>query len=280
MELYYLVFPFCVVGAVSNMLIITAFIRSPEIAKVYEYQFIFVFSVFDLFTTLSSLIPSLLYPEMSSICTVQGVIIQISSLSGIIWVGLIAVAILKEFVLLRPRFSSGFFKPLLIIVSISALSSVLPIVYNAYKISGNWCWFQNPDKAHRTRDYSFRFLLFYVFVWSVIIFNFIVTIAVRYKVKKETIFDFVGNRLVNRLKWYPWVLAICYAPLTIVRISEGINSIPAWFSVFSGIMLRLISLFNAIIFFLLDKSSPRSPDSSKLSMLTSALKEPETSKRT
>ena len=280
MELYYLVFPFCIIGALSNMLVIIAFIRNSEVAKVYEYQFILVFSVFDSFTTLSSLLPSLLYPENSIICTMQGVIIQISSLSGILWIGLIAVAILKELVLLKPRFSSGFFKPLLTIVSISALSSVLPIIFNAYKISGNWCWFENPGEHHKTRDYLLRFLLFYIFVWSVIIFNFIVTIAVWYKLKKETIFDFVGNRLVNRLKWYPWVLAICYIPLTVVRISEGMGSMPAGFQVFSGIMLRLISLFNAIIFFTFDKTNPRSPGSSKLSMFTNSLKEIETNKVT
>lgn len=272
MQLYYLVSPFCIVGALSNILIISAFIRRPDILKIYEYQFILVFSILDLITTLSSLLPSLLFPENHTLCKIQGILIQTSSLSGIFFIGLIAVAILREFVLLRRRFS-GFFKPLAIIFSFSALTSLLPLLFNSYQITGNWCWFENPSKGDYTRDYLLRFFLYYLYVWSVIIFNFIVTVLVKYKFKKETIFDFVGNRLVNRLKWYPWILAMCYTPLTIVRVTEGITTLPLWYTVFSGILLRLISFFNSIAFFILDKSGVSSPNSSGLNIFSTPLKE-------
>lgn len=272
MQLYYLVSPFCIIGAMSNIFIILAFIRRPDISKTYEYQFILVYSIFDLITTLSSLLPSLLYPENHTLCTIQGMLIQTSSLSGIIWIGLIATAILREFVLLKRRFST-FFKPLSIILTFSTLTSCLPLIFNSYKITGNWCWFENPSSSDYARDYLLRFFLFYIFVWSVITLNFIVTILVKYKFKKETIFDFVGNRLVNRLKWYPWILAICYIPLTIVRITEGVTVLPSWFKIFSGILLRIISLFNAIAFFILDKSGVSSPKSSDLDVLSSSFKE-------
>lgn len=250
---YLILAPFCAVSCLANVSIVVTFMIYEDLKSIYEYQFILIFACFDFLTCLSSILPSMLYENNDNLCIAQGILIQIFSLSGILWIGFIAIAMFREMILVRKRFSNGFFKPLLVIISFSIFTALVPYFYNAYKPSGAWCWFENPNGSGYVRNYLFRFLLFYVIVWVIIVLNFAVSLMIRNKKKKEVLYDFKGNRLVNRLKWYPWILCFCFTPLTIVRFLEGFLKFPAWFIILCSIILRCMALINSIAFFHSDK---------------------------
>jgi Slime mold cyclic AMP receptor len=253
MEEYPAICTCCILSIVGNLVIFTGFYKVPEIRSIYEYQFVFIFTVFDFVQLLSTLIPTPLYSS-GGLCQTQGILIQITSLCGILWVGFIAIAMFYEVVLSRQRFSKGFIVPILVIISISVISAIVPLFYQDYKLLGWWCWFESQDDE---QDYLFRFLLFYGIVWIVIIINLIITFSIMWKSKKEVLYDLVGMRLVSRLKWYPWILFFCYLPLTIGRIMDGTTEVPYYFSLVASCINLLIGFFNSIPFLLSDKIKPR-----------------------
>lgn len=253
MEQYLAISPCCCLSILSNFFIMTTILLNKELQSTYEYQFIFVFAMFDMLQGSSTLIPCALYEDYVNMCRVQGVLIQFTSLSGILWTGFITLAMFYEIILERKRFSKGFYLPILVISLVSGFTAGLPLFFDVYKLSGGWCWFESPTFPYEQRDYMFRFLLFYAIAWIVIIWTVIVYLMIQYKSKNDFLYDFVGMRLVKRLKWYTWILAICYMPLTSVRIIQGAAPVPQWFMTTASAIIRLIGFFNAFAFLCSDK---------------------------
>jgi Slime mold cyclic AMP receptor len=252
MEGYIAVSTCSCISIIGNSIIFYYFLKIKELQKVYEYQFIFVFAVLDLIQLLAVLIPTFEY-SLTSLCEVQGIMLQVGRLSGILWAGFIAIAMLFEVVLSRERFSKGFIIPILIIISISIVTSTIPLISGNYSFMDFWCWIKS-DNAYD--DYLFRFLLFYGILWVIIILNLAVYFSVLWKSKNEEIYDFVGMRLVKRLKWYPWILFFCYLPLTTVRIMDGTTEVPYTFNLLASCLYILIGFFNSIAFVSSDKIKP------------------------
>jgi hypothetical protein len=255
MTQFFVVLPFCIMSALSDVFIIITYVLHPEIHSTYEYQFIFVFSIFNLIQGLATLLPSYLYNSTSFLCTFQGSLIQISSLSGILWAGFISYAMFRDIVHIKQRFAKGFVLPLLVILGISSLSAIVPIFYSAYKLEGAWCWFETPKANHELRGYLFRFLLFYGIVWAVIIMTIATHFSIWYKLKQESVYDLVGMNLLKRLKWYPWILCFAYLPITMFRSFQGKQDISLSIALPCWCLNLLIGFFNGIAFFRSDKVS-------------------------
>lgn len=253
MEDYLIISPCCTLSILSNLCIIHTFLKYSELKKTYEYQFVAVFAFFDMVQGISTLIPSIFFPSIYWLCTLQGILIQFSSLSSILWVSFIALAIYQEVVLIKKRFAKGFLLPIILIISFSAFSALFPLIYDPYRLAGGWCWFEIPNGKNKIRDYFLRFGFFYGIVWFVLIFNFTVYVLVRLKAKKEIVYDFIGMNLVRRLRWYPWILCFCYMPLSFVRVLEGFAIIPTWFLYFASCVMRLIGFCNGIVYFKSEK---------------------------
>jgi Slime mold cyclic AMP receptor len=237
---------------IGNLIIVYCFFKIKEIRGIYEYQFVLVFTLFDLIGMFSVLIPTFKYSS-SDLCKVQGIIIQITGLSSILWTGFIVIAMFYEVVLLKERFSKNFVIPILIIILISTGTAIVPLVFNAYSYLDSWCWIGNNDEDE---DYLFRFLLFYGILWIVIILNLGMSFGIFWKSRTEVLYDRVGMKLVDRLKWYPLILFICYSPLTALRIMEGTAEVPHEFNYMACCVYLLIGFLNSIAFLFSDKVRP------------------------
>ena len=134
MEVYLIISPCCCISILCDSFIIITFARYKEIKETYEYQLIVIFSIFDALQSASTILPILSFKSITLLCTIQGILIQISSLANILWTGFIATAMFYEIVLERQRFR--FIIPLFIILSLSIISAILPLFYNAYALSG------------------------------------------------------------------------------------------------------------------------------------------------
>jgi hypothetical protein len=254
MEQYFAISPFCLLSAISNIFIITTFLRYREINSTYEYQFIFVFSIFILFLDISTLLPSFLFDDTSSaFCIFQGSLIQLSSLSSILWVGFIAYAMLRDIVYIKGRFSKGFKFPLAIILALSTISAIIPIFYSAYKLEGAWCWFETPKPSNEYRNYLFRYILFYGILWAVIILNLVTYVTIWRKVRTESSYDLVGMQTLNRLKWFPWILCFSYLPLTLFRSIQGTHEISLIIAIPCWCIYLLLGFFNGLAYIRSDK---------------------------
>ena len=83
MEAYLAVSSGCISSIIGNSLIIISLLKNKSLRESYEYQFIYIFSIFDLIQGLFTLIPVYTY-TFKDLCIIQGVGIQTSGMAGIL----------------------------------------------------------------------------------------------------------------------------------------------------------------------------------------------------
>jgi hypothetical protein len=250
---YLVIAPFSLLSTFGNLFIITTFIKHPAINSIYEFQFIFVFSIFDILQDIVLLFPSFSFSSRSPLCIAQGFLLQLFSLADILWIAFIAYAMFRDIVQIRRRFATGFVTPLLVILFFSAFTAILPVVYDAYSQGGPWCWFETPSEPNIVRDYLFIFLLFYAIVWLAISLTLAINLSIYLKIRNEELFDLVGMNTLKRLKWYPWVLCFCYMPITVYRSFQGYAEMPIGVALACFCVIQLKGFFSAIAFRYSDK---------------------------
>lgn len=218
--------------------------------QVFAFKLVYVLTILDGIRSLFSMIPTHLnLSDHDAMCQIQGFALEFASLAGVLWTGAIALILYFQVILQRDRVDK-FYKPLLwIIVIFSFICSVIPLFSGDYQYVGGWCWIS----TNNTRAVIYRYGFFYAWVWLIIIFDLYAYIRVISKIKTEfTIKDSFlheGRVLVNRLRWYPIVLVVCYAPLTATRILQTLTgSSPIWLLVFSTAVSNLLGFFNAILY--------------------------------
>jgi hypothetical protein len=205
----------------------------------------------------ATLLPTVYYPKNKDFCNAQGVLIEFSSMYGILWTLFIAVALhYKDY---EEKFAGIKFYAILIGLGIiSLLLALIPLWLDFYDYGGNYC-FIKTDSSNMDRTNALKFGNYYAIIWSTML-----AIAVlhcyRYK-KLGEITTEDGKKAFKVIRWYPAVLFISYVPLSIVRIAQSFH--PNYYNVeenfgayfiFSSQILRLLGFFNSIVYVLSDGS--------------------------
>ena len=104
------------------------------------------------------------------LCILQGILAESGALASICWVTAISFSIFIVITSDTPPTSGDISKWLklmhIIIWSYILLCTLLPLFTNSYGPAGGWCWI----KGTTTSDKVWRFLLFYIPLWSAISF--------------------------------------------------------------------------------------------------------------
>lgn len=130
---------------------------------------------------------------------------------------------------------------------------VLAIPFDFFGKSEGWCWIKDTDE-YFIYGTMLRLVSFYVPLWLVVGYNVLIYSNIRGVLQRQGyLMQFPTpdiDQIVQRLRWYPWVLALCYAVPTVNRFyqigTEGAKS--DWLCLASGFSLSLCGLGNAIVY--------------------------------
>jgi hypothetical protein len=243
----FLILPIAILSFISCLLLSISIRLTPSAWENTRIKFIFYLLVLDALTNAATLLPTGYYKNNELFCTVQGTLIQIFTLSSILWTGCIAIA--KYFDETKIRFVGvRFYAALLSVVGISTITATVPLEHKNYDFGSGWCWFL-------TDDYGYRFGFYYSMAWAVMI-EIVVLHCYKYReLSKITSED--RRKAFAIYRWYPTVLLICCIQLSIFRIMQnGVvdESNPEFqaFGIFASQIFRLLGFFNSIVYVMAD----------------------------
>lgn len=220
-----------------------------ESLQIFAFKLVYALAFFDTCRALFTMIPTHLYlPDSTFLCQIQGFLLQFSTLSGVLWTGSIALVLYLQVIWQKSRIKL-LKKPLFFILTFSTVCSIIPLFTSDYEYVGGWCWISTSND----RAVVYRYGLFYIWLWIVIVFDTYAYFRVINRIKSEftilNVFLNEGKILVNRLRWYPIILLICYLPLTVTRIVQTIKGdSPFWLLLFSNAFINTIGFANAICY--------------------------------
>lgn len=237
-RVYYIILPICVLSFASCVFIIALYCIYPEIRD-YERKLICILSFLDGIVNVITFLSGVIYPK-DAVCTAQGIFIQIFTLSGIIWTGIIATVL--YFACKNERiYTIPIVRTLIGVLGFTTFTSVIPFAWHTtevYAAAGGWCWF--PATA-----YGEKFGLFYILTFVIIIWC---TYAYCY-IRSRTRLNFVNlNMFFPKLKYYPIILFICLVPLMLARLFEIFFKIPFEYVLWSAVCIRMLGFFNALAY--------------------------------
>ena len=240
-EIYFTVLPVCILSLCSCTYIFYLFCRYEELRD-YEMKLFCVLSVLDGILCLVSLLPGVIFND-TSLCLVQGLLIQVFTLAGVMWTGIIALLLwsaCRNSVIYQINFGWGITG----VVLFSTLTSVLPFTWNlnainlVYVPAGAWCWF--PAKSLEE-----KFGLLYVPLSLIVV---MVSTAYCY-IRTHTRRNLVdANSFFPKLRYYPLILCFCLIPLAINRLLEGFITPPIELKLWAALSHRLLGFFNALVY--------------------------------
>jgi Slime mold cyclic AMP receptor len=216
--------------------------------KIFSFRLVFYIAIADLIHSAGLMLPSNSDPW----CFIQAVSLEYTSLSGLFWTGIMAYSIYEAVVKLDTNIQDKEKKFLIIGYGLPIIFTAVPETTQKYGFSGGWCWIVSDEDG-----YIFRILCFYWVLFSVILYNIIVYCLVYRKLKNgalENIRDKqakeINHDLLMRLRFYPAVLILCYAAVTIKRIYDVINpgTDNFWVTWVAGLSISLNGILNCIVY--------------------------------
>lgn len=243
MSEYYIVFPFIALTTISSLIMIILPIFNLQLRNYYPFQLIIVLAILDFLWNCASLI-SVEAIKSNTYCNWQAAFIQIFNLSDILWTAFLSFEMYNVVYKEMPKLMYGYIKPLICILVLSSISSIIPLILQAYGHSGAWCFINNP-KSSRDEILILRITMFYGPVWIVISWNIFVSVKVYLKMKHY--FNSENQYIVNKLVYYPLILLICYTPITISRVFNSIFDSQS-FNIFAECVLMTEGVLNMIVY--------------------------------
>eukprot|EP00457_Paulinella_chromatophora_P007706 gb/GEZN01007730.1/.p1 GENE.gb/GEZN01007730.1/~~gb/GEZN01007730.1/.p1 ORF type:complete len:335 (-),score=26.99 gb/GEZN01007730.1/:504-1379(-) len=153
------------------------------------------------------------------LCYLQATLLEFPSLASNLWATLIAYTLYLSIVtgvhdpsntvsLLIPKYHA-------LAWGVSGTLTLLPFTTLSYGDTGSWCYIKNGKTGN-----IWRFITFYIPIWIMIGYVSFVYFKVWRKLNEESAEEETTDRarMVNRLKYYPAVLVVCYTFGTVNRI--------------------------------------------------------------
>ncbi|CAG9334517.1 unnamed protein product [Blepharisma stoltei] len=217
--------------------------------RTFAFRLVFHMSIVDLFHSIS-LLPG--YEISEWLCIFQGSLLQYTSFGGAVWSVIIAYSLFDTVVLHNTKIQAKESKFLIIGYIFPVLVTIPPFVTKSYGSAEGWCWI-SISNDHFTIDTIWRFVLFYIPLWLMFIYNIVTYFVVINNIIKE--FKNLDNSdmktaLVRRLRMYPFVLIFSYLFSTIKRIYDFINPEEEFFPLIicAGAMLSLVGFLNGFVY--------------------------------
>lgn len=202
----------------------------------YSFKYL-ALAYFDILISISVLIPTPIV-KSALLCTIQGFLLQFLPLAEVIWTAFIT-AELAGATWTGFKYFRSYKKALAINILISFFCGLVPIFINRYTQIGGWCSVQ---------DFFLSAFLFYAIVWIVQVWNILLMAFSIRKSEKENTGGDVGKQLKKRLRRYPLILVICYAPLTLTRLMMVFFNVPKFVFTMACFTFRLLGLLNTIVY--------------------------------
>jgi hypothetical protein len=222
-----------------------------KVRRTTEANLILILTVLYLIVDVASLLPGVLQKPDSSLCKAQAAIITLSALGGILWTGYIALYMYIKCYKENSNFHDGILIPLTIVLLFCTISTAFPLAYNevGFKNGSGWCWISSSNKIH---VYCFIYILYYIPVWIVIVWNMYAYIRIILKVNEQFRTN-EGKLLSKSLIWYPFIAFVFYLPQSLSRfIESGKGEITEIefekFKIFACCWIRLLGLANSVAY--------------------------------
>lgn len=252
-----------ILGVMGGFFILFSYVYFPQSRKP-SFTLIAQLAAYD---SLSCVAMFLSLSDTYGSCIVQSFMITFFQLGGALMTVVIA-NFLYVLIVTRQHPPAKYISRNFVIVNVVCLVlSCLPFATGSYGNVGLWCWITESDRLveeglFETPGVWWRFICFYVPLWMVVAYNIYIYRQLLHEVKKtgESHFGtsvdgaadkvkYATIRLINRLKWYPIILGVCYFPATVLRIYEIAtpHSDPRWL-VNLALMGRMSAFFNAFAY--------------------------------
>ncbi|OMJ74203.1 hypothetical protein SteCoe_26928 [Stentor coeruleus] len=245
---------FSFISAVACCYALVLNYRRNKLSKSAQANLILVLTLFYLITNVSSLLPGILMEKNSSLCKAQAGITIFSALAGILWTGYIALYMYIKCYRENSNFHDGIWVPLIIVILFCVMSTAFPLGYDEVGFSdgSGWCWIK-PNKPYHL--YSFVYILYYIPVWIVIVWNMYAYIKIIRKVNEQFRTD-EGRALSKSLIWYPFIAFVFYLPQSLSRFIESGLYNPKEdkpddfinFKIFACCWIRLLGFANSVAY--------------------------------
>ena len=250
----YAVFPSSILSMVGCLSVVALYHKFKATIFDEEFKLGYILAWFYLVLSFITLFSPITKPSQD-FCTFQGVVEIITGLGGALWTGYIALFLYIKCKQANSTFTTPYCKVLTIIFVICGVSAGVPagLGYMNYNSARSfYCWY-GPDKEKPTDTDKkniavFTYVLYYVFIWIVIIWN-----VYSYCLSARSFSGWNNSaqafKIAIRLRSYSILMLVFYMPQTIVRIIQSAGFTPdPELLYFSVVLIRLLGLANSIAY--------------------------------
>jgi len=228
------------ISMMGSLFIIVMYLAYEDLRK-FAFKLVVMLSVCDVILGIGNYLGN--GNQDNLLCHIQGFIIQLGSISGVFWTGVIAYSI-WEVVLRQPPsvdIEKKFTKFQIVVWSSSLVLSILPFFSKNYGDADGWCWISRYGKHSPFWGTIWIMVCFYIPLW-ITIFCIIIIYRKTLRVLDRSAEPF------KRMRWYPMVLIATYFFATIDRVWQMFRKADFTLSMFRVLFVSLAGLFNVLIY--------------------------------
>lgn len=212
--------------------------------RVFAFKLVVHMTIGDLVRSLGFLLQS------RSLCYVQAMCIQAGSLSSVLWNGVIARTLYISVVMDFRNLEEMEGRYLYAVYGVVTVMTALPWVTMGYGDAEGWCWITTSGSSFTTGS-VWRAVCFFVPLLLVILNNLysyisvIRTLRTKYQTTSAEI-----PALIQKLKFYPLILIICYACTGSKRLYDAVapDADDYVWAVLAATVLGLVGLADALVY--------------------------------
>lgn len=208
-----------------------------------------ILSTFDVINAGAFLIPNYAADNDSSTCQFQAVLLNFTTIGGILWTTFIAFYLYFSVVKENLWQWKTCIKWLGCVLFLCTVDSIIPYLNldKGYDKTMGWCWIN-------TEEVALRMCLFIVPLWILVPLNCFIFLRIR-RYFNICLGDEETERLKYKLKkklfLYPLLIIFCYGPYTVKTILHtffGMNKEEYWFTMATGILRCLHGFLNFLVY--------------------------------
>jgi len=199
------------ISIVGALFVMVVYFSLSRLRAMFAFRLIMYLSSCDLLFSAAMLLGPL--DGSSSLCKVQAVVITVFGLATVLWTVAIALTMYLVVMSRSRNVEMHEAKMALVCYGLPVLVAVLPFLTHSYGENLQWCWLETDHEGS-----IWQVAVFYGPLWAAFVVNTYCYWAIRHFLV-QVLDDLVGvtdeergekRKVVNRLKWYPWVLFFCW----------------------------------------------------------------------